>query len=226
MYRLPALHLTVDGALTNTPPTDAYRGAGRPEVNYVTERLMSEGARVMGLDPVALRLRNLVTPTELPYDTPGGMTFDSLDPPENVRRLLAACDRDGFAARRSAAAARGKLLGFGLAYYMERTGGGPSERALVTLAPDGGARIDVGTQSTGQGHETAWAQLLHEKLGLDFDRIQLAEGDSDALPLGGGTGGSRSLIMAGRVLLLAADDMIAKAKRIAAERLEVAEADV
>jgi carbon-monoxide dehydrogenase large subunit len=226
MYRLPALHLTVEGALSNTPPTDAYRGAGRPEVNYVTERLMSEAARGMGVDPVELRLKNLLTPGELPYDTAGGMTFDSLNPPENIRRLLAACDREGFPARRTEAARRGRLLGFGLAYYMERTGGGPSERALVTLAPDGEARIDVGTQSTGQGHETAWAQLVHEKLGVDFDRIRLAEGDSDALPLGGGTGGSRSLIMAGRVLLLAADDIVTKAKRIAAERLEAAEADI
>jgi carbon-monoxide dehydrogenase large subunit len=226
MYRLPTMFLEVRGALTNTPPTDAYRGAGRPEVIYVTERLMAQAALDMGVDPVELRLRNLLTPAELPHATPGGMLFDSLDPAENLRRLLAACDREGFPARRAAAEARRRLLGFGVAYYMERTGGGPSERGVVAIAADGGVEIRVGTQSTGQGHETAWAQLVHEKLGLDFDRIRLTDGDSDALPLGGGTGGSRSLIMAGRVLLLATDDVIARARRLAAERLEVAEADV
>jgi carbon-monoxide dehydrogenase large subunit len=226
MYRLPTMFLEVRGALTNTPPTDAYRGAGRPEVIYVTERLMAQAALDMGIDPVELRLRNLLTPAELPHATPGGMVFDSLDPAENLRRLLAACDREGFAARRAAAGARGRLLGFGVAYYMERTGGGPSERGVVAIGADGGVEIRVGTQSTGQGHETAWAQLVHETLGLDFERIRLTEGDSDALPLGGGTGGSRSLIMASRVLLLASDDVVAKARRLAAERLEVAEADV
>jgi carbon-monoxide dehydrogenase large subunit len=140
--------------------------------------------------------------------------------------VLEAADRAGFEARRAEAAARGKLLGFGLCYYMERTGGGPVERAEIALMPDGSAQLRVGTQSTGQGHETAWAQVVHEKLGIDWDRIDLLPADSDMLKAGGGTGGSRSLIMAGRTLMLAADDIIAKARVHAAERLEAAEADI
>ena len=226
MYRLPTFHSTVRGVFTNTTPTDAYRGAGRPEVIYVTERLMERAARDMGMDPVALRLKNLLTTAETPFATMGGMTFDSLDPAENVRQCVAASDRDGFEARRTEAARRGKLLGYGLCYYMERTGGGPVERAEISLMPDGSAVLKVGTQSTGQGHETAWAQVVHEKLGIDWDRITLLPGDSDSLPVGGGTGGSRSLIMAGRTLMLAADDIIAKARQHAAEKLEAAEADI
>lgn len=226
MYKLPAFTHTVRGVFTNTTPTDAYRGAGRPEVIYVTERLMERAARDLGIDPVEIRLRNLLTPADLPYPTPGGMTFDSLDPATNVHRVLEAADREGFEARRAEAAARGKLLGFGLCYYMERTGGGPVERAEIALLPDGSAQLRVGTQSTGQGHETAWAQVVHEKLGIDWDRIELLPADSDMLKAGGGTGGSRSLIMAGRTLMLAADDIIAKARVHAAERLEAAEADI
>ncbi|WP_333834713.1 xanthine dehydrogenase family protein molybdopterin-binding subunit [Rubrimonas sp.] len=220
MYRTPTFHHQVTGVFTNTAPTDAYRGAGRPEVIYVTERLMERAAREMGVDPVDLRLRNLVTPKELPYATPGGMVFDSLDPAENVRRALEAADRDGFAARRAEAQARGKLLGFGACYYMERTGGAPVERAEIRLDAQGGCEIRVGTQSTGQGHETAWAQIVRQQLGLDWESIRLAPGDTDLLSRGGGTGGSRSLIMAGRVLLLAAEDLLRKAREAAAEHLE------
>jgi carbon-monoxide dehydrogenase large subunit len=226
MYRLPCFTHTVRGVFTNTTPTDAYRGAGRPEVIYVGERLIERAAREMGIDPVAMRLRNLLTPEELPHATPGGMTFDSLDPHTNVQRCVAAADRAGFEARRAEAAGRGRLLGFGLCYYMERTGGGPVEQAEIAITPDGEAVLKVGTQSTGQGHETAWAQVVHEKLGIDWDRITLLPGDSDALPVGGGTGGSRSLIMAGRTLMLAADEIVAKARVQAAEKLEAAEADI
>ncbi|SEA79722.1 xanthine dehydrogenase family protein molybdopterin-binding subunit [Rubrimonas cliftonensis] len=226
MYRLPAMHSRIEGVFTNTPPTDAYRGAGRPEVIYVTERLMERAARDLGIDPVELRLRNLLTPQELPHETPGGMVFDSLDPAANVRAVVEASDRAGFAERRAAAEARGCALGWGLAYYMERTGGGPSERAVIALGPEGRAVITVGTQSNGQGHETAWAQIAHQELGLDFESISLAAGDSDALPLSGGTGGSRSLIMASRTIMAASADMVAKARALAADRLEAAEADI
>ena len=226
MYRLPAFTHTVRGVFTNTTPTDAYRGAGRPEVIYVTERLMERAARDLGLDPVALRLRNLLTPQELPYLTPGGHTFDSLDPHANVAQVLEAADRDGLPQRRAEAAARGKLLGFGLCYYMERTGGGPVERAEIAIAADGSVQLKVGTQSTGQGHETAWAQIVHQHLGLDWERIALLPGDTDTLSVGGGTGGSRSLIMAGRTLMLAAEAIVERARRHAAEKLEAAEADI
>jgi carbon-monoxide dehydrogenase large subunit len=226
MYRLPCFHSTVTGVFTNTTPTDAYRGAGRPEVIHVGERLIERAALDLGIDPVEMRLRNLLTPAELPWPTPGGQVFDSLDPAANVRRVAAEADRAGFAARRAAAEARGRLLGFGLCYYMERTGGAPVERAEVRLTAAGRAEVRVGTQSTGQGHETAWAQILREKLGLDWDAITLLPGDSDLLSKGNGTGGSRSLVMAGRVLLRAADDMIAKARALAAERLEAAPVDI
>jgi carbon-monoxide dehydrogenase large subunit len=226
MYRVPALFQEVRGAFTNTTPTDAYRGAGRPEQIYVTERLMDQAAHEMEIDPVEFRLRNLITPAELPFPTQGGMTFDSLAPAENVKRVVAEADRDGFPARRRESAARGKLRGFGVCYYMERTGGGPVERARIRITPNGACEVRVGTQSNGQGHETAWAQVVTEKLGLDWDSIILLEGDSDALPAGGGTGGSRSLIMASRVLLLASDAMEDKARALAAAKLEAAEADI
>ena len=226
MYRTPLIWQEVRGAFTNTTPTDAYRGAGRPEQIYVTERLMAQAAREMGRDPAEFRKLNLLTPAELPYETQGGMVFCSLSPAENVDRAVEAADVAGFAARRAEAERRGKLRGLGLCYYMERTGGGPTERAIIRITPNGGCELRVGTQSTGQGHETAWAQIVTEKLGLDWDSITLLEGDSDLLPAGGGTGGSRSLIMAGRVLLLASDDMIAKARRRAAEKFETAEADI
>ncbi|MEM7544958.1 MAG: xanthine dehydrogenase family protein molybdopterin-binding subunit [Pseudomonadota bacterium] len=226
MYRAPAIHVRVRGALTNTVPTDAYRGAGRPEVIYGTERLMEQAARDLGIDPCALRRRNLLTPAEVPATTMGDMTFDSLDPGRLMDAALKAADYNGFAGREAAGAEHGKLRGRAAIYYMERTGGGPDENAEITLTADGDAVIRVGTQSTGQGHETAWAQVLTDNLGIDWDRISLAAGDSDALPLGGGTGGSRSLIMASRTIILAADDIIKKTLPAAAEELEVAVADV
>jgi carbon-monoxide dehydrogenase large subunit len=226
MYRVPVLFHRVRGAFTTTTPTDAYRGAGRPEMIYATERLMEAAAHAIGLDPVEIRRLNLVTPAELPYSTPGGMRFDSLDPLTNLDRATAAADRAGFPARRAEAEARGRLRGMGVAYYMERTGGGPVERAALTVTPDGRATARVGTQSTGQGHETVWAQVIHERLGVDFAAVAVEPGDSDALDAGGGTGGSRSLIMAGRVLILAAEEIVAKARRLAAVRLEAAEADI
>jgi carbon-monoxide dehydrogenase large subunit len=226
MYRLPAYVHRVRGVFTNTTPTDAYRGAGRPEMIYVTERLMERAARDMGIDPVELRLKNLLTKDDVPFATHGGMTFDSLDPPTNVQMVVDASDRAGFATRRAESEKAGKLRGYGLCYYMERTGGGPVERAEIALLPDGSATLRVGTQSTGQGHETAWAQVVHEELGIDWDRITLMASDSDALKAGGGTGGSRSLIMAGRTIMLAAGEIIDKARKLAAEKLEAAEADI
>ncbi|TVQ55213.1 MAG: xanthine dehydrogenase family protein molybdopterin-binding subunit [Rhodobacteraceae bacterium] len=226
MYRTPVFHHAVEGVFTNTTPTDAYRGAGRPEVIYVTERVIDQAAFDMGIDPVEMRRRNLLAPGDLPFETSGGLRFDSLDPVANVERCMALADRDGVEARRAADAARGLLRGFGVTYYMERTGGGPVEQAEVEITPAGRALVRIGTQSTGQGHETAWAQVVRETLGLDWDAIDVLPGDSDLLKAGGGTGGSRSLIMASRVLLLAADDIVAKARALAAEHLEAAPADI
>ncbi len=226
MYAVPAIHARVRGAFVNTPPTDAYRGAGRPEVIHATERLMEAAARQLGIDRVELRRKNLVTPDMLPHATPGGFSFDSLDTHAVLDRALAEADYHGFAERARAAEAAGRIAGLGLAYYMERTGGGPVERARIEATAEGGARIWVGTQSTGQGHATAWAQILHEELGLPFERIELMDGDSDALPAGGGTGGSRSAKMASRVILQSADAIREAGRRLAAERLEAAEGDI
>jgi len=226
MYAIGAMHAAVEGVFTNTTPTDAYRGAGRPEVIYATERLMEAAARQIGLDRLEIRRRNLVRPEMLPHPTPGGMTFDSLDTAAVLDRAAALADYASFEARAEAAAARGKTAGIGVAYYMERTGGGPVERTRVALGSDGEVTLWIGTQSTGQGHATAWAQILAESLGIAPDRVRLMEGDSDALPAGGGTGGSRSAKMASQVLLKAADDIVAQGRRLAADRLEAAEADI
>jgi carbon-monoxide dehydrogenase large subunit len=226
MYRVPAIHAETRGVFTNTTPTDAYRGAGRPEVIHATERLMDKAAQEFGIDQAAFRRLNLLTPAEVPYRAPGGLVFDSLDPGQVMDLALERADHAGFAARAAAAAGRGRVAGVGVAYYMERTGGAPLERTRMQLSPDGGLQIWIGTQDTGQGHETAWAQVAHEKLGLDLDRITVMAGDSDALPAGGGTGGSRSLIMASRVILLGSDHMIDQGRALAAERLEAAPADI
>lgn len=226
MYRCPAIHVRVRGAFTNTPPTDAYRGAGRPEVIHCTERMMEAAARGLGIDPVALRRKNLLTPADLPHRAAGGLVFDSLDPARLIDAALVAADWDGFAARAASSAAAGRVRGRAAIYYMERTGGGPDENAEVVVSAEGAATIRVGTQSTGQGHETAWAQLLTDNLGLGWDRIALLPGDSDALPLGGGTGGSRSTIMASRVIRLAAEDIVTKLLPAASDELEAAPADV
>jgi len=225
-YRVPAIHCEVRGALTNTTPTDAYRGAGRPEVIHATERLIERAARAFGADPADFRRLNLLTPDAVPYRAPGGMVYDSLDPQRVMDRALDAADHAGFAGRAAAATARGRLAGIGVAYYMERTGGAPMERARLRLTQAEGLQIWVGTQDTGQGHATAWAQVAHQRLGLPLEQITLMPGDSDALAAGGGTGGSRSLIMASRVILQGADRIIEQGRARASERLEAAPADI
>ncbi|MBY8974741.1 xanthine dehydrogenase family protein molybdopterin-binding subunit [Rhodobacteraceae bacterium NNCM2] len=221
MYKIKAHHAHVRGAFVNSVPTDAYRGAGRPEAIYFTERLMDAAARELGIDRAELRRRNLVTPDMLPHPTPGGMTFDSLDTHAVVASVAERAGWQGFDP-----GSDGQLRGIGIAYYMERTGGQPFERSRIRVTPEGGAEIFIGTQSTGQGHETAWAQVLHSQLGLPLDQIRLMAGDSEALPKGGGTGGSRSAKMASQVILLAADDIIGQGRKHAAEALEAAEEDI
>lgn len=226
MYRIPAAHVAVTGAYANTPPSDAYRGAGRPEVINITERLMDAAAAEIGLDQAEIRRRNLLTAEQMPHKTWSGFTFDSGDCVKTLDLALSAADYAGAPERRAAAAARGMLWGVGVCFYMERTGGGPVENAKLTLNPDGTITVHIGTQSTGQGHETVWGQILHDKLGVDPARLVFPDGDSDTLPMGGGTGGSRSLIQAHRVLFLAADDLIEKARHAAADRLEAAIGDI
>ncbi len=226
MYRVPTYAHRSTGAFTNTTPTDAYRGAGRPEVIHCTERLFEAAAIAMDMDPVEIRRKNLLTSAEAPHTSMGGLTFDAQDPNRLIDEAMSFSDHDGFDARAKASANTGKARGRAAVYYMERTGGAPVEYARVEVSNEGKALIRVGTQSNGQGHETAWSQILSENLGLEWDDITLAAGDSDSIPYGGGTGGSRSLIMASRTIKLAAEDVITKTKPVAAEELEVAEADV
>ncbi|MEO0822736.1 MAG: xanthine dehydrogenase family protein molybdopterin-binding subunit [Pseudomonadota bacterium] len=226
MYAVKATHSSVRGAFVNTPATDAYRGAGRPETLYATERLMEAAARQLGMDRAEIRRVNLVRSDQLPHPTPGGLKFDSGDTLRVLDRAIADSDYAGFEARAAEAARRGRHRGLGLTYYFERTGGGPVEHTEMALGEDGILRIRIGTQASGQGHETTWAQIAHEKLGLALENIRVLSGDSDGLPGGGGTGGSRSTVKAGQVLTLGAAHLVDQARAKAAEHLEAAEGDV
>ncbi|MBX2854653.1 MAG: xanthine dehydrogenase family protein molybdopterin-binding subunit [Rhodobacteraceae bacterium] len=185
MYRLPTAYAQTEGVFTNTTPTDAYRGAGRPEVINLTEMVMDKAARAVGLDPAELRRRNLLTAADMPYKTWSGASYDSGDCVATLDQALEIADYRRAEVRREQARARGRLWGVGVVYYMERTGGGPNEVARIRIRGNGRVEALIGTQSTGQGHETAWAQIIHEKLGVDISVIDFAHGDSDALPLGG-----------------------------------------
>ncbi len=226
VYGFKAVYANVLGVFTNTVPVDAYRGAGRPEANYLVERLVDAAARELKIDRIELRRRNMVTPEQMPHQTPVGKNYDSGD----FRVVLdAACKRmdyAGFAARKAASAAQGKRRGLGLAYYLEATGGDPTERAEIRFADDGFVDVYVGTQSTGQGHETAYVQLTANQLGIDGDKIRIRQGDTDTIPVGGGTGGARSLYSEGQAILLTSDSVIKKGKQAAAEELEAAVADI
>ncbi len=226
VYGFKAIYANVLGVFTNTVPVDAYRGAGRPESNYLVERLVDAAARELKIDRVELRRRNMVPPSAMPYSTPVGKLYDSGDFRIVLDAATAKMEYANFAARRSAAASRGKRRGFGLAYYLEATGGDPTERAEIRFADDGFIDVYVGTQSTGQGHETAYVQLTANQLGIDGDKIRIRQGDTDTIPVGGGTGGARSLYSEGQAILITADSVIAKGKQAAAEELEAAVADI
>ncbi|HEX5328117.1 MAG TPA: molybdopterin cofactor-binding domain-containing protein, partial [Acetobacteraceae bacterium] len=226
VYGFQQLYANVIGVFTHTVPVDAYRGAGRPEANYLVERLVDAAARELKIDRIELRRRNMVPPSAMPHATPVGKTYDSGD----FRRVLEAgaekIDWAGFAARRTASASRGRRRGLGLAYYLEATGGDPTERAEIRFAEDGYVDVYVGTQSTGQGHETAYVQLTSTRLGLDAEKIRIRQGDTDSIPVGGGTGGARSLYSEGQAILVTTDAVIAKGRQAAAEVLEAAVADI
>ncbi len=216
VYRIPHIHNLVHGVVTNTAPVDAYRGAGRPESAYIMERLIEAAARQLGLGADEIRRRNLLTPAELPHDNGIGLTFDIGDFPAVLDKALRQADWAGFPARKAAAAAKGLRLGRGMAYYVEIAGGGGTEEfADVRVAADGMVEMAVGTQSNGQGHETAYAQVLSEKLGIDMDDIRIVQGDSDRLDQGHGTGGSRSLAFGGGAVLVSADALIARGVELA-----------
>jgi carbon-monoxide dehydrogenase large subunit len=226
VYDLQAVDMQVRCAFTNTVPTDAYRGAGRPEVAYAIERMLDLGAAKLGLTREEIRRRNYITPQQIPYTNCVGNVIDSGDFANAQAKAMRLADWDGFAARRAEARAKGRLRGIGLGYFVEASGGQPTEWAKVEITPQGKARLYVGTFNHGQGHETAFAQIVHQRLGIAFDDVELVQGDSFVIETGGGTGGSRSSQMGGVATLRASDGVAEKAKRIAAHLLEAAPADV
>ena len=226
VYGFQQIYANVLGVFTHTMPVDAYRGAGRPESNYLLERLVDAAARELNIDRAELRRRNMVPQSAMPHATPVGKTYDAGDFATVLDAALTRMDYTGFATRRAEAARRGKRRGIGLAYYLEVTMGDPTERAEIRFAEDGFVDVYVGTQSTGQGHETAYIQLTSQRLGIDGEKIRVRQGDTDTIPVGGGTGGSRSLYSEGQAILVTADSVIDKGKLAAAEALEAAPADI
>ena len=209
VYRVPVMFVGIKGYFTNTAPINAYRGAGRPEAAYMMERLMDAAAAKTGIDRVEIRRRNLLKPKDLPFKNWWGIPFDSGDFPRLLDAGVKRAGMASFDARRSESKKRGMLRGFGFGYYVEITAAMGSEPARVQFTDNGGVDLYVGTQSNGQGHETAFAQLVSEKLGIPFDSITVKQGDSNWVN-GGGTGGSRSLNMSGGALLGASDEVIKK----------------
>ena len=226
VYRVPLVYAEVEVSITNKVFTDAYRGAGRPEASYVIERLVDLAARELDLSPAEIRRRNLIAADQMPYSGPTGMTYDSGDFAKNLDDCLKAADVDGFETRRKAAATRGKLRGIGMSVYIEATAGGVPETARIEVNADGSVMAYSGSLTQGQAHATTFAQIVADKLGTDYDRITVHQGDSDILPQGGGAGGSRSGYSAGGAVLAGVEKVIDKARKIAAHMLEAAEADI
>ncbi|MEM9197688.1 MAG: molybdopterin cofactor-binding domain-containing protein, partial [Pseudomonadota bacterium] len=226
VYDVPVAWMQVTGVFTNTTPIDAYRGAGRPESIYALERLIDHSARVLGVDGVELRRKNFIPRDAFPYQTVAGETYDVGDFNRVLDAGLDKADVAGFAARKTAAAAQGKALGLGLCYYIESILGDQNETTKIIFAEDGMVELYVGTQSNGQGHETVFAQFLHERAGIPFEKIRFVQGDSDLIPKGGGTGGSRSVTMQGSSINATADIVVEKFKPLAEEELEVSAADI
>ncbi|MCY4547413.1 MAG: xanthine dehydrogenase family protein molybdopterin-binding subunit [Defluviicoccus sp.] len=226
VYDFPAAHIRARAVMSNTASTAPYRSAGRPEAMLAMERLVDLAAREHGFDPVALRRRNLVPASAMPYRTALGLTYDSGDYEEAMDRALRLADRDGFPARRAEARARGRLRGIGIANSIEITSGFPVERAGIEVRSPDLVEIVIGTLSSGQGHETAFAQCVADWLGVPFDSIRLVTGDTDIVPEGGGSHSARSMRMAGIVMGRASELVIEKAKPIAADMLEAAIEDV
>ena len=226
VYGFQAIYANVIGVFTNTVPVDAYRGAGRPESNYVVERMIDAAAAEIGMDRIALRRLNMVKPDAMPYISAMKQTYDSGDFNRVLDAAMAKMDWASFETRRAASAAKGKKRGIGMAYYLEATGGAPTERAEIRFADDGFVDVFVGTQSTGQGHETAYVMLTADQLGIDGDKIRILQGDTDSIPTGGGTGGARSLYSEGQAILVTAASVIEKGKQAASEALEASVADI
>jgi len=226
VYRVPTAHIRARATLSNTPPTSPYRSAGRPEAMFAIERLIDIAARQFGHDRIVLRRRNLIPPSAQPYANPLGMTYDSGDYGKIMDRVIALADWKNFSKRRRESKRNGKLRGIGLANYIESTSGAPREYAKVDVLPEGRVDVTVGTLSSGQGHETSFAQCVGEWLGVGVDSIRLIQGDTDIVPVGGGSHSARSMRMAGVVMGKASEAVIMKATKIAGHVLEADAADI
>lgn len=238
-YAIPVAYCEVRGVFTNTVPVDAYRGAGRPEAAYVIERIVDQAARDLALDPAEIRRRNFVPRDAFPYRNAFGSEYDSGNFEASLDKALDLGQYATFEARRTEATTRGKLRGIGISSYIEACGVGPSkilmahgagsgmfESATVRVSPTAGVTVMTGTHSHGQGHETTFAQVVSEKLGVPFESIEIVHGDTGRVPFGLGTVGSRSLALGGAAIIRAVDKIVAKGKRIAAHVLEAAETDM
>ncbi|MEO1106682.1 MAG: xanthine dehydrogenase family protein molybdopterin-binding subunit [Pseudomonadota bacterium] len=236
-YKTPVIQVNVKAMFTNTVPVDAYRGAGRPEATFQLERVVDKAARELGVDPIALRRQNFIT--QFPYDTPVALTYDTGDYNGTMDKLEAAADLAGFAARRAASEAKGKLRGLGINCYIEACGIAPSnivgmlgaraglyDAATVRVNATGSISVMVGAHSHGQGHETAFPQVVADMIGIDESMVEIVHGDTSKIPFGMGTYGSRSLAVCGSAMVKATEKVIDKAKKIAAHLLEASEADI
>jgi carbon-monoxide dehydrogenase large subunit len=238
-YATPVIYCNVKAIFTSTVPVDAYRGAGRPEATYLLERVVDLAAIETKRDPAELRRINFIKPEQFPYQTPVALTYDTGNYGATLEQALKAADYTGFAKRRADAKLRGKLRGIGIAAYIEACGIAPSniagalgaraglyEAATIRVNPTGSVVVMTGSHSHGQGHETTFAQVVSDKLGVPFEQIEIVHGDTAKIPFGMGTYGSRSLAVGGSAIVKAMDKVIAKGKKIAAHMLEAAEADM
>ncbi|HEX9323658.1 MAG TPA: molybdopterin cofactor-binding domain-containing protein, partial [Xanthobacteraceae bacterium] len=236
-YNIPNIYCEVDAVYTNTVPVDAYRGAGRPEATFVVERLVEAAAREMSVDPAELRKRNFIS--QFPHQTPVILTYDAGDYNASLKKALELADYKGFAKRKRESARDGKLRGIGLSAYIEACGIAPSqavgslgagvglwESAEVRVNPTGSVEVLTGSHSHGQGHETTFAQLVSERLGIAIDNISIVHGDTDIVQFGMGTYGSRSGAVGMSAIVKALDKVEAKAKKVASHLLEAAEGDI
>lgn len=218
VYRIPAIHMRSRGVFTNTAPVDAYRGAGKPEANFVIERLIDAAARRCGFDPVDLRRRNIVD--EFPYPKALGAVLDCGRFKGNLEKAVALADRPAFAARRAASSESGKLRGLGIACFLESSRGAPQEEVEIRFTPDGSVEIATGTESNGQGHETVFTRLAAERLDLPAETFRFVQADTKATRRGFGHGGARSMHMGAGTMILAIDAMLEKARSLAARLLQ------
>jgi carbon-monoxide dehydrogenase large subunit len=226
VYRTPLIEVSTKCVFTNTSHVSAYRGAGRPEANYYMERLIDTAAAEMGIDRLELRRRNHIPPRDIPAKTASGMTYDSGDFTNVMKKALEAADRKGFNQRKRESRKRGKLRGFGVGSFLEVTAPPSKELGGIVFEPDGGVTLLTGTMDFGMGHATPFAQVLSDNLGVPFDKIRLVQGDSDRLALGGGSGGSKSIMSSGTAIVQAAEKVIEQGKQIASHVLEAAPADI